>query len=170
MIGATEEIHQGMGARAVPLNVHELPWGALSLVAKLCPVLVTPWTVAHQAPPSIGFPRQEYYSGLLFPSSGDLPHPGLKPVSPTLACRFFTTESPGKPAEKLLGRLAKLKIARPAFQSSWSRLAVSLVICLSNKLLAEADSAGLKPHLRITGVGVRETSPGMHASDPRRDG
>ena len=49
------------------------------------------------------------------------------------------------------------------------------MICLSNKLLAEADGAGLKPHLRTTGivytgVGARETSPGMHASDPRRDG
>ena len=64
---------------------------------------VTPWTVAHQVPPSIGFPRQEYCSGLPFPSSRDRPHPGIKPESPTLACRFFTTDSPGKPAEKVLG-------------------------------------------------------------------
>ena len=57
------------------------------------------WTVAHQAPLSMGFPRQEYWSGLLFPSPRDLPDPGIKPVSPvspTLAGRFFPT-APGKP-------------------------------------------------------------------------
>ena len=57
---------------------------------------VTPWSVAHQAPLSMGFPRQEYWSGLSFPSLGDLPNPGIEPVSPTLADRFFTTEPPGK--------------------------------------------------------------------------
>ena len=56
-----------------------------------------PWTVAHQAPLSMGFPRQEYRSGLLLPSPGDLPDPGIKPVSPALVCGFFTTEPPGKP-------------------------------------------------------------------------
>ena len=87
---------------------------------------MTPWTVAHQALQSIGFPGQEYCSGLLFPSSGDLPHPAIKPASSTLACRFFPTESPGKPAEKPLGGLAKLTTAQLDFQSSWSRLAVRL--------------------------------------------
>ena len=51
----------------------------------------TPWTVAHQAPPSIGFSRQEYWSGLPFPSPGDLPDPGIEPVSPALAGKFFTS-------------------------------------------------------------------------------
>ena len=55
------------------------------------------WTVAHQAPLSMGFSRQEYQSGLLFASPGDLPNPGIEPVYPTLAGGFFTTESPGKP-------------------------------------------------------------------------
>ena len=54
------------------------------LVAKLCPTLVTSWTVAHQAPPSMGFSKQEYWSGLPFPSPGDLPDPGIKPRSPAL--------------------------------------------------------------------------------------
>ena len=68
------------------------------LVAKWCPVLfVTPWTVAHQVPLSMGFSRQECWSGLPFPSPGDLPNPGIKPASPTLAGGFFTTEPPGKP-------------------------------------------------------------------------
>ena len=43
---------------------------------------MTPWTVAHQAPLSMGFSRQEYWSGLPFPSLGDLPDPGIKPGSP----------------------------------------------------------------------------------------
>ena len=55
----------------------------------------TPWTVAHQAPLFMGFHRQKYWRGLSFPSPGDLPDPRIKPVSPTLAGRFFTTESLG---------------------------------------------------------------------------
>ena len=51
----------------------------------------TPWTVAHQAPLCMGFPRQEYWSGLPFPSPGDLPDPGIQPKSPALAGRFFNT-------------------------------------------------------------------------------
>ena len=58
---------------------------------------VTPWTVAHQAPLSMGFPRQESQSRLPFPSLGDLPDQGTEPISPALAGRFFTTEPPGKP-------------------------------------------------------------------------
>ena len=58
---------------------------------------VTPWAVAHQAPLSMVFSRQEYWSGLPFPSPGDLPDPGIKPTSPALAGRFFTTEPAGKP-------------------------------------------------------------------------
>ena len=58
---------------------------------------VTPWTEAHQDPLSTGFPKQEYQSGLLFLSPGDLPDPGIEPVSPELAGGFFTTEPPGKP-------------------------------------------------------------------------
>ena len=54
------------------------------LVTKLGLTLGTTWTVAHQAPLSIGFSRQEYWSGLPFPSPGDLPNPGINPTSPTL--------------------------------------------------------------------------------------
>ena len=54
------------------------------LVAKLCPTLVTPQTVVCQAPVSMAFSRQEYWSGLPFPSPGDLPDPGIKPRSPAL--------------------------------------------------------------------------------------
>ena len=47
-------------------------------------LFVTPWTLAHQAPPSMGFSGQEYWSGLPFPSPGDLPDPGIEPRSPAL--------------------------------------------------------------------------------------
>ena len=56
------------------------------------PLFSTPWTVARQAPLSMGFPRQEYWSVLLFPSPGDLSDPGIEPVSLALAGSFFTTE------------------------------------------------------------------------------
>ena len=56
----------------------------LVLVAQSCPTLHNPWTVARQAPVSMEFPRQEYWSGLPFPSPEDLPHPGIKPSSPAL--------------------------------------------------------------------------------------
>ena len=58
-------------------------------------LFVTPWIVAHQAPLSMGFPSQEYWIGLPFPSPGDLPDPGIKSTSPPLAEGFFTTEPPG---------------------------------------------------------------------------
>ena len=64
--------------------------GGGGLVAKSCLTLVTPWTIACQAPLSMGFPRQEYWSGLPFLSPVDLPDPGIKSVSPALAGGFFT--------------------------------------------------------------------------------
>ena len=63
---------------------------------------VTPWTVARQAPLSMGFPKQEYWSGLSFLSPGDLPNPGIEPVSPALAGRLFTSEPPGKPLKIII--------------------------------------------------------------------
>ena len=72
-----------------------LPKGSVVSVTLVCPTL-TPWTIAHQAPLSVGFSRREYWSGLSFPSPGDLPRPGIEPacpVSPTLEGAFFTTET-----------------------------------------------------------------------------
>ena len=62
----------------------------------------TPWTVVCQAPLSMGFSRQEYWSGLPFPFAGDLPDPGIEPAYFTLAGRLFSTE----PSGKLRGTLA----------------------------------------------------------------
>ena len=73
-------------------------------------LFASPWTVAHRAPLSMGFPRREYWSGLPFPSPGDLPHPGIEPVSPVscnhrqILYRCITRETP------LTGAMIKLKI------------------------------------------------------------
>ena len=64
-------------------------------------LFVTPWTVARQAPLCIGFSRQEYWRGLPFASPGNLPDPGIKPESPSLAGGVLTAESPGKPSISL---------------------------------------------------------------------
>ena len=63
----------------------------------------TPWTAAHQAPLSMGFSRQEYRSGVPFPSPGNLVDPGIETISPALAGRFFTAELPEKPLLYLYG-------------------------------------------------------------------
>ena len=59
-------------------------------------LFVTPWTIAYQVPPSMGFSRQEYWSGLPFPSPGDLPYPGIEPRSPTLWADALFSKPPGK--------------------------------------------------------------------------
>ena len=66
-----------------------------SEVAQLCPLFATPGTVAHHAPPSMEFSRQEYWTGLPFPSLGDLPNPGIEPGSPTLQADALPSEPPG---------------------------------------------------------------------------
>ena len=74
-------------------------------------LFATSWTVACQAPLSMGFSRQEYSSGLPFPPPGDLPDPGIKPTSlapSAFAGRFFTTEPPQKPTREICRLLTEL--------------------------------------------------------------
>ena len=68
-----------------------------NLAVKMRPTLETPWTVAIQASLSMGFSRQEYWSGLPLPSPGDLPNPGIKPGSPALQADSLLTKLQGKP-------------------------------------------------------------------------
>ena len=77
-------------------KVHELSllWSEVKSLSRV-QLFVTPWTVACQAPLSMGFSRQEYWSGLPFPSPGDLPDPGIKPRSPALEADALTSEPPG---------------------------------------------------------------------------
>ena len=86
-----------------PHNPTSVQWlacaGVLSRFSRV-QLFATLWTVAPQAPLSMGFPRQEYWSRLSCPPPGDLPGPGIKPTSlasPALAGRFFSTVPPGKP-------------------------------------------------------------------------
>ena len=71
-------------------------WFVLALVSEVAQLCPTTWTVAYQAPLSIGFSRQEYWNGLPFPSPGDLPDPGIEPGSPALYADALRSEPPGK--------------------------------------------------------------------------
>ena len=80
-------------------HVHLYPMGFLKQnVSSLSRVrlFVTPWTVAYKAPPSMGFSRQQYWSGLPFPSPGDLPDSGIEPGSPALQADALPSKPPGK--------------------------------------------------------------------------
>ena len=70
-----------------------------------------PWTVVGQAPLSMGFSRQEYWSGLPCPPPEDLPNLGFEPVSPALAGGFFTTGPPGEPLKVLKQEEGKMKVS-----------------------------------------------------------
>ena len=74
--------------------VYSLPYVSVKLLSRVR-LFATPWTIAYQAPPSMGFSRQEYWSGLPFPSPGDLPNPGIEPRSPALQVTL-PSEPPGK--------------------------------------------------------------------------
>ena len=65
-------------------------------------LIVTPWSIVCQAPLSTEFSRKKYWSSLPFPIPGDLPNPGIKPASPALAGRFFTTAPFGKPFDDFM--------------------------------------------------------------------
>ena len=88
---------------------------------------VTPWTVVHQAPLFVGFPRQEYWSEFPFPSPGDFPNPGMKSGSPALQADSLPSEPPGKPVNTVLQWVAYpfseessdpgIKLGSPALQA-----------------------------------------------------
>ena len=76
-------------------------------------LFATPWTVAHQARPSVEFSRQEYWSGLLFPSPGDFPNPGIKPRSPALQADALLSEPLGKPFQVTVSQVLTWEITSP---------------------------------------------------------
>ena len=84
----------------ITLNVNRSKKVKVNVKCSVIDSLRPPWTVAYQAPACMRFSRQEYWSGLPFPSPGDLPDPGIKPMSPALTGGFFTIESPEKPSVK----------------------------------------------------------------------
>ena len=87
---------------------------------------MTPWTVAYQAPLSMGFSRQEYWSGLPFPSPGDLPGPGIEPGSPALQTDALLSEPPGKLEGIIV--IFNLGLPQPVTLSKSTDLFVSLSV------------------------------------------
>ena len=78
------------------IYLDKVKWSEVKLLSRVR-LFATPWTAAYQAPPSMGFSRQECWSGLPFPSPGDLPDPGIEPGSPALQADALLSEAPGKP-------------------------------------------------------------------------
>ena len=100
---------------------------------------VTPWTVAHQAPLSMEFPRQEYWSGLPFPSPGDLPDPGMEPASlvyPALAGGFFATGTALINKQLIVVAALGLRGCEQAFPVSSERGLLSAALCRLPSVLA----------------------------------
>ena len=94
-VGSTKRRSKlGKSMTATVSNTKNHSGGSESDVAQSC-LFATLWTVAYQAPPSMGFSRQEYWSGLPFPSPGDLPDPEIEPGSPSLEADTLTSEPPG---------------------------------------------------------------------------
>ena len=87
-------------------------------------LFATPWTVAYQAPLSMGFFRQEYWRGLPFPSPGDLPDPGIEPESPALEADALTSEPPGKVLIHLFEFISET--LAPCLVSWWQRFSPRL--------------------------------------------
>ena len=99
LLVSSELVKHGHGGKTRPLDymviAHRVAmWHLVTICVWL---FVTPWTVACQAPPSMGFSRHEYWSGLPLPSPRDLPDPGMEARSPALQTDFLPPELPGKP-------------------------------------------------------------------------
>ena len=124
--------------------------GGGGLVTKSCLTLVTPWTVARQAPLSMGFPRQEYWSGLPLPSPGDLPGPGIKPRCPTLQADSLPTELWGKPLYRKFYKMGgAFCLSQKVFPQTIFSKVVSTVILATSSFLASACVRSLFSHLQL---------------------
>ena len=110
-------------------------------------LFVIPWTVAYQAPPSMGFSRQEYWSELPFPSPGDLPNPGIEPESPEFQADTLTSEPPGKPdSTKLVTKKRKqTEKLPPPPKFGWIEIYFNHIIFSCRFFAQEGTKALLSP-------------------------
>ena len=121
---------------------------------KSCPTLATPWTVACQVPLSMGFSRQQHWSGLLFPSPGDPPGPRIKPGSPALQTGSLPTELWGKPSFHLKDAGLSLTINTVSYHP-WRHRHTLL---FSNKCLPSLNNQGISQLFFKVKVGFYEES------------
>ena len=125
---------------------------------------VTPWTVARQAPLSTGFPRQEYWSGLPFPSLGDLPDPGIKPGSLAFQADALTSEPPGKAHNLQIAAMFTLLMLSPVhlFATLWT---VAHQAPLSMRFFRQGFWSGLPcpPPGDLPNPGIEPRSPALQA-------
>ena len=125
-----ETLHLLFPTMESQLRAQFLPWLLFVCVCyslSHAQLFATPWTVAHQAPLSMGFSKQEYWSGLPFPPPGDLANPGIEPKSPALQADSFLSEPPGKLSFYLLrpkwaGACARTSPARLLRLRRWKSL------------------------------------------------
>ena len=118
-------------------------------------LFVTPWTIAHQAPLSMGFPSEEYWSRLPWPPPGDLPNPVIKPMSltsPALAGGFFTMSSLGSLRAKMA--TAKLRYESKERHSSAQVKEQVTAEAEPQQLWTESTRMDLSPSLKSTGMEV----------------
>ena len=125
-------------------------FGDGGLVAKLCLTLVTPWTVACQAPLSMGFSRQEHWSRLPFPSPGNFPNPGIKPRSSRIAGRFPTDWAMNKQFQILpMGHVSN-QLQVPLFIKYMLNLATKFVQILHMEFYSETNALHFKRPMLAT--------------------
>ena len=114
----------------------------------------TPWTVAYQAPPCMGFSRQEYWSALPFPSPGDLLHPGIEPGSPALQADALPSEPPGKKVQIKSTGAELLETWGGEGRGPWEEPRDQVSLQVTDLTLPLRAGAGL---VRVGAVCVRET-------------
>ena len=105
-------------------------------------LFVAPWTIDYQVPPSMGFSRQEYWSGLPFPAPGDLPNPGIEPQSPALQADALPSEPPGNSQTTILNDINNKNLCMfkpPSFVVVFHKSERKLIQCLSKVKRLESD-------------------------------
>ena len=122
------------------------------LVIQLFQLFSTPWTIAHQAPPSMGFSRQEYWSGLPFPSPGDLPEPGIEPRSPALQADTLTSEPPGKTQWRTVISLIYTLFTATFILQQHCSVTGTEIIWPANRFISTIFLASIYMHLYVISV------------------
>ena len=109
----------GVGSLSLLQIFPKVKWSELNSLSHVR-LFTTPWTAASQAPPSMGFSKQEYWSGVPFSSPGDLPDPGIEPRSPSLQVDTLPAKPPGKPWSSQTRDQTQVSCIAGGFFTSWA--------------------------------------------------